>query len=347
MALMDFGGLSLAFVSNALSKPDDEGVRRFAQMFPLHASSVGAQVATVKPGGSRVARVTFLSRSMIRTIRASRAKVIVYVPGQGASTLSFVRAAVLRFGTKRWTILIPLQPSRRGSLGRLLVRMLAPDAVLTPSVTLLDELSALGVRAEFLPMGVDLERFVPVSGELVKRQLRRAYGIPEEGRVVLHVGHLTHGRNLRWLETVRALTGATVVMVAGTAMGRDEEMVQLLHAIDVKLLNSYFPRIEELYQLADTYVFPVQGAEAAIAAPLSVLEAMACNLPVVTTPFGGLPRMFREEGGLFYATDADQLASLTSRALALPKSAVLTRQLALRYSWPYVVGQILNLAAGL
>jgi glycosyltransferase involved in cell wall biosynthesis len=232
-------------------------------------------------------------------------------------------------------------------MSRWLMRTLAPDLVLTPSLMLLDELGGLGVRAEFLPMGVDHERFVPVRDGAAKKQLRRAYGVVEDGHVVLHVGHLQPGRNLGWMRSVRELTGATVLVVAGTAMGRDERTVQLLDAMDVKLLNTYFAHVEEIYQLADAYVFPVQDAGAAIGVPLSVLEAMACNLPVVTTPFGGLPRMFEEGDGLFFASDAHQFASLTRCALEMPRAEVSTRQLALRYSWRRVVGQIVEMAAGL
>lgn len=316
-------------------------------MFLVHARSLGARVCAVPPGRSKIARVTFLSRPMIRAVRMSGVSAVIYVPGQGASTLSFLRAAVLRLATGRRVIMIALQPSRRGTLERWLIRQLAPDLVLTPSLELLNEVTPLGVKAAFLPMGVDDERFAPVSDESAKRRLRKSYGVDEDAQVVLHVGHLNPKRNLRWLGRVRALTGATVLMVAGSAMAREECVAQQLEAMGVRLLDTYFDHIEELYQLADVYVFPVRDPEAAIAAPLSVLEAMACNLPVVATPFGALPRMFAEGNGLFFAHDEDRFAGLTRHALGLPREAIATRQLARGYSWRQVVGRVVDLVAGL
>lgn len=332
----------LALVSNALSWPDDEGTRRFAQTFPLYAAAEGADVSLIVPGQSTVARVTFLSLNMVRALRASGAEVVVYVPSQSASTLSFFRSAVLRLGTKRPVAMIALQPRRRSFVGRWLIRTLAPDLVLTPSIQLLEELARLGIRGEFLPMGVDHTRFTPVPDVTAKRQLRRAYGLGEGDRIVLHVGHLKPGRNLAWMHTARELTAATMLVVAGTSMGRDESTAALLDAMGVRVLSAYFTHIQELYQLADAYVFPVQDASNAIGVPLSVLEAMACNLPVVTTPFGGLPRMFEQGRGLFFASDARQFAILVLRALEMPRAAVSTRELAIQYGWPRIVKQIVD-----
>ena len=71
-----------------------------------------------------------------------------------------------------------------------------------------------------------------------------------------------------------------------------------LEAAGVRVLRENLPAIHELYQLADVYLFPVQRADAAMEIPLSVLEAMAVNLPIITTPFGRLTELF--EGGRLF-----------------------------------------------
>jgi glycosyltransferase involved in cell wall biosynthesis len=59
--------------------------------------------------------------------------------------------------------------------------------------------------------------------------------------------------------------------------------------------------------MADCYLFPVRNDTASIDLPLSVLEAMSCNLPVITTRFGGLDEIFDEGEGLFFLDDDNQL----------------------------------------
>ncbi len=69
-------------------------------------------------------------------------------------------------------------------------------------------------------------------------------------------------------------------------------MADELRRAGVLLITHYLPEIVELYQAADAYVFPVPPNPAdpsAIDLPLSVLEAAACNLPILATRFGALP----------------------------------------------------------
>ena len=69
------------------------------------------------------------------------------------------------------------------------------------------------------------------------------------------------------------------------------------------VVHKYIPSIEEMYQLADWYVFPVLKNDAAIETPLSVLEAMSTNLPVLTTRFGSLPDTFHEDKHFKFVSD--------------------------------------------
>jgi hypothetical protein len=63
--------------------------------------------------------------------------------------------------------------------------------------------------------------------------------------------------------------------------------------------------------LADVYVFPnfVDREDTILSAidiPLSVPGAMSCNLPVITTRFGGLDRLLEDRSGLFFVEDANK-----------------------------------------
>ena len=68
--------------------------------------------------------------------------------------------------------------------------------------------------------------------------------------------------------------------------------------------------------MADVYYFPVEHEGHCISAPLSVLEAAACGLPVVCTRFSELKQLEGEEG--FYFIDSFEpslLNTLIARAI--------------------------------
>jgi len=159
---------------------------------------------------------------------------------------------------------------------------------------------------------------------------------------VLHVGHLRQDRNLLCLARVQNDSAKQVVILGGTTMRADLSLVSALQAADCIVRNDYIPAVQEYYQAADCYVFPTVEAKAAIATPLSVLEAMASNLPVVTTPFGGLPDMFRPGHGLkFIGVEALPKPASIIDAM-VPGHIVRTREQVLRYDWGVVVSRLLD-----
>jgi len=77
--------------------------------------------------------------------------------------------------------------------------------------------------------------------------------------------------------------------------------------------------LRSLYHLADIFVYPTRGDTA----PLVVLEAMACGLPIVSTTVGGIPFMVREgEGVLVEPDDPEAIARAVNSLLEDPESRV-------------------------
>lgn len=333
----------LAFVSNALELPDDEGTRRFAHLLAGYASAEGVPVFAVSSSDPIYVRKLLLGARPVRSIRESGAKVVIYLPTGSASVGGLLRVAVLRARTKVRIVMLAVQPRPMGVLRQAVARAFAPDLVLTPSTSFVDDLCRFGLRAAFVPMGVDLVRFAPVDVS-TKKSLRKKYGVAEDTRIVLHVGHLKQRRNLEWLVRVDETINTTTLVVSGAATGVDGQIFKRLATANVRMINEYVPKIEEVYQLADAYLFPTMHDLGAVAVPLSVLEAMACNLPVVTTPFGGLPQMFKEGDGLFYASNHHDFVESVQTALALPRESVRTREKVLPYSWTKVFAMILEKA---
>jgi glycosyltransferase involved in cell wall biosynthesis len=78
----------------------------------------------------------------------------------------------------------------------------------------------------------------------------------------------------------------------------------------------------------------------AIEIPLSILEAMATNLPVATTPFGGIPDLFDEAAGLFICHTEEEL--IRKAELMMGPGTVKTRDLVLDLSWDRVAARIIE-----
>ena len=210
-----------------------------------------------------------------------------------------------------------------------------PISVLTQSRRWATLFEGLGARCAFLPNGVDLGRFRPLPAR-ERDTLRGRLGWGGE-TVLLHVGHLRESRNLRVLAPLVS-PGRRVVVVASPDLSVDERLVQDLESAGVEIVRDFHPRIEELYQAADGYLFPVADLPdgsfpgsldeiGVIDMPLSALEACAAGLPVLTTRFGGLPLVLVDrESCLYVEPTADGLQrgldALSQGASLDPRAAV-------------------------
>ena len=228
---------------------------------------------------------------------------------------------------------------------RMLLRAARPDLMLVQSQTAEALFHEAGVPVAHLPNGVDFERFSP-AGTAEKQALRRKYGVPLNRPVVLHVGHLHAQRNL---EALAPLPERNIqVVVAGSLyMGTHHDLIAHLERVGFQLFKGYQPHVEELYKLADCYVFPTTPGNS-ITMPLSVLEAMACNLPVITTRFIGLEQAFTPGRGFWFLDDAARLPAHVEAALHLSAgNGCYTREMVQRLSWQAVTEQLETLLEGL
>ena len=182
-------------------------------------------------------------------------------------------------------------------------------------------------RAVYLKTGVDTKRFQPVSPARAA-ELKEKYGLAPDRMVLLHVGHLKEGRNLSRLTEIDA--DIQMLLVVSTSTQEDAALRKTLEDCpNIKIRNQYFPNIEELHQLSDVYFFPVTEEYNCIDIPLSCLEAAACGLSVVTTPYGEMAQ-FRGKPGFFFL-ETEELNGLLRRALAQPDGVA--RKAVLEYDW--------------
>ncbi|MEM2741205.1 MAG: glycosyltransferase family 4 protein [Nitrososphaeria archaeon] len=225
-----------------------------------------------------------------------------------------------------------------------LVSLLKPDLTLIQSYETESMFKRLGCRVEFLPCGVDVKKFTPVTAE-TKIKLRKKYGIEKEKFVILHVGSIKEGRNIQFLTKLQKEDNQ-VLIIGATSTGINQKLCQELRKSGCLVWTKYFEHIEEIYGLSDCYVFPVmfkvdftgRPVSDSIEMPLSIIEAMACNLPVISTKFGALPRIFHEKEGLIYANREEDFLQAVKKI----KNGinVRNREKVLPYSWEKVAEKL-------
>ena len=289
----------IAVVSENISRPVDEGFKKATVRLAAAMKNLLPETSlfTQNPDGAALEAESLPGNKLLRgasfarRLRELAPQVILYIPQAAATPMSILRAASLRRQSGgRPVVLLSLQRCTYPSILVPVLKALRPDLMLVLSTPGLDLVRSIGCRARRVPLGVDSEVFKPPAPG-VRESLRSKYGLPD-GRLILHVGHISQGRNLEVLRRI-ADKATGVLVVSSTTTRRQPQVEAMLRAPGVILMDEYIDRIEEIYRLVDGYVFPTMSATDAIDIPLSVLEAMATNLPVAATAFGGLPDLFR------------------------------------------------------
>jgi glycosyltransferase involved in cell wall biosynthesis len=213
------------------------------------------------------------------------------------------------------------------------------DRVVVPSDYLVSVFARFGIESERIVNTVDLARFsfrqrqqvAPVL--LSNRNLERHYNVECALRAFALV--LEQYPNAR-------------LLVAGDGSQRNKlrELADTLPVSSVDFLGAIEPKqMPALYDRADIFI----NASDVDNQPLSIIEAFACGLPVVTTDAGGIPYMIAEGQTGLMVGRGDHKA-LADRVIRLIGDPELASSLALRaheecrrYNWMAVRGRWLRL----
>ena len=163
-----------------------------------------------------------------------------------------------------------------------------------------------------IPNGVDVDRFRPADLD-EKQRLRERFGIPPGASAVIFTGRLVVYKGLAGLlrawGAIRQRHPDALLLIVGSGgldldnceqelkdQARDDELgdsVRFVGAVE---------RVEDYLRAADIFVFPTEEE----AFGISLVEAMACELPVVSTPAGGLAEILaRSDFGLTVEAGSD------------------------------------------
>lgn len=165
-------------------------------------------------------------------------------------------------------------------------------------------------RKELFSVGIKADKFSPVDKDR-QAELKGKYGFSPNRPLVIHVGHCSAGRGL---EDFAAITDADRMVVA-SGMFENAETVKTLEDAGVRIHKGYLEHVEEIYQMADVYLFPTHSTEYVISIPLSVMEALSCGVPVIGyKDFKNLTAIPAENGAVTLINNWDELNAAVMKA---------------------------------
>jgi glycosyltransferase involved in cell wall biosynthesis len=324
-------------VGNFLS--GTKGGRTVCEELALRLPQAGCSVLTTSAEPRRVARLL----DMLTTIWHERrrydvAQVDVY------SGLAFVWAeavcAALTLVRKPYILTLhggnlPLYSQEHPARVRRLLRSAA--AVTTPSRHLLDTLTAYRDDIQFIPNGVELQSYVARTPAPVAPRLIWVRAFHHLYNPVLAVQVLA-----RLAPRVRDIRLVMIGPDKGDGSLQEAQQTAMsLGVADHVEFRPGVPKHEVANVLRASDIF--LNTTHVDSAPVTVVEAMACGLCVVSTNVGGVPRLVDDgrDGLLVPPDDAEAMAAAVARLL--DDSALATqlskngRRKAEQFDWPPII----------
>lgn len=170
-------------------------------------------------------------------------------------------------------------------------------------------------RMRSIPTGIDTERFIPGD----KDQARKKLNLPTDRKIVGIVSALRREKGHQYLcEAVARLSRTDFdLLIVGDGLSRDvvEKIVKENKLEDRVHLAGNQKDVVPWLQSMDLFVLPSFGAVEGV--PQSIMQAMSCKLPVISTTVGSISQAVEHEttGLLVPPKDADSLSKAINKLL--------------------------------
>ena len=337
----------MMILSDCITDKADEGCLKVANILTERMKAQGRGITVVSyKRNSPLADVhlrlnkLFLNFSLFALIK-SRRENILYIPFSSNTMASVVRTWILSCMTNGEVKVIFVLCHPMNIVTKKLLKASKAQVIALSQESYEFYKREIG-NAVYIRTGVDTTQYAPVDHKR-KMELRKKYRLPADKKVVLHVGHLKYGRGIDSLLDVEKDFCVVLVLSSASKAERDHDLEQKLkQRPNIIIIDSYQEHMEELYQMADVYFFPVREKGHCIDVPLSVLEAAACNIPIVTTAYGEL-KAFRERRGFKFIADfsAGAVDSALHEMAALEDCK--SREAVMDYDWNAAAERLLEL----
>jgi glycosyltransferase involved in cell wall biosynthesis len=195
-----------------------------------------------------------------------------------------------------------------------------------------DVLIAAGIpreRTQLVRNGVDFPELNLTTFE--RNELRKNLGIHENAFCILNTGRLTKQKSQTTLISAAALLKQQQVQFKLLIVGEGELKTELQKQIDALELNDcvsllgFRNDIDKLLAISDVFALPSLDE----GMPMSLLEAAAAKVPVITTAVGDIPKLItNNETGLIIPIDAPDI--LAKAICTLIEDKIFAKKLAER-----------------
>ncbi|MEE9288931.1 MAG: glycosyltransferase family 4 protein [Bacteroidota bacterium] len=210
------------------------------------------------------------------------------------------------------------------------------NKIIVPSANLKSHLIGLGIcedRVAQIPPALAPTMFQPLPS---KEQAREDLNIPPEKFVVLYLGNYSQWKGIELLlEAMKTVHHDSPETTLFTAWGepyrwsgnRKESILCLIDRYGLQKIVQQVGIVEDVryvLRASDVLVSPFQCMCKVLDYPLSILEAMACERPVISTRVGGVVEVLedRKRGILVDPHDVSGLISAIEMLKRNPRKAV-------------------------
>jgi len=216
------------------------------------------------------------------------------------------------------------------------------DVVTSPSRVLGADLAHYGLtrRLEIMPNPVNVEFFVPATSAAEKKKLKQRFGAGK--RSAVYMGRISYEKDIdqairAFSSAARHIPDATLMIVGDGPERKKLELLAKKLGIEKKIIFTGMLHREDLrdaLRANDVFVTASRSENM----PVSVIEAMACGLPVASVRAKGIPEIVDHgKNGLLVEPDCPEklgaaIVQLFSSPTDLQKKSRTSRKLANRYS---------------